>query len=114
MCSSLMRDRGFIFTLDALLALMTVIGFSGALTMLLDQRIDLNRECLYQISQDAVEVCSKKADFSVACFDILKEVSGAHYSFFRNGYKEFGENGGAELTITRHYSGQEIELRVWG
>ncbi len=106
------RDRGYIFTLDAVLSLVVVIGFGSALTMFLDQGDNLNRECLYQLAQDAMEVCSKKADFSEDCFSILNKASGAHYSLYKNGHRLFGEEGKADVTITRGYI-DRIELRVW-
>lgn len=112
MLLSLGRNRGFVFSLDAVLSFVIVIGFSGALFLFLDQNENLDSEYLYQISQDIMEVCSIKADFSQGCFDFLNK-TGAHYAFFVNGEKGFGENGTAEVTITRHYSRTEIKLRTW-
>lgn len=111
-CWRFERDRGYVFTLDAVLSLVIVIGFGSILVTFLDQGDNLNRECLYQLAQDAMEVCSKKADFSENCFDILSEVSGAHYSLYKNGRRLFGEEGKGDVTITRDYI-DKIELRVW-
>lgn len=111
-CWRFRRDRGYVFTLDAVLSLVIVIGFGSIATVFLDQGDNLNKECLYQLAQDAMEVCSKKADFSEGCFKILSEVSGAHYSLYKNDRKVFGEEGKADLTITRAYI-DGIELRVW-
>ena len=104
--------RGFVFTLDALLSLIIAIGFSNVLVLFLDQDESLSQEYLYQLSQDVMEVCSKKADFSNDCFGLLDSL-GVHYSFFRNGAREFGEIGTESVRITRHFSGSEIELRTW-
>ena len=106
------QDRGYVFTLDAVLSLVIVIGFGSILVNFLDQGDNLNSECLYQLAQDAMEVCSKKADFSEDCFNVLSEASGAHYSLYKNGRKAFGEDGKADVTITRAYI-DRIELRVW-
>jgi hypothetical protein len=92
--------------------LVIVIGFGSVLVTFLDQEDNLNSECLYQLAQDAMEVCSKKADFSEDCFNILNEASGAHYSLHKNGHRLFGEEGKADVTITRDYM-DKIELRVW-
>ncbi len=112
MCWRYRRDKGYLFTLDAVLSLVIVIGFGSILVSFLDQGDNLNRECLYQLAQDAMEVCSKKADFSEGCFSILNEVSGAHYSLYKNGHRIFGEEGKADLIITRDYI-DRIELRAW-
>ena len=104
--------RGFVFTIDALLSFIIAIGFSNVLVFFLDQDNSLAQEYLYQLSQDVMEVCSKKADFSNDCFGLLDSL-GVHYSFFRNGAKEFGDDGQAIVKITRHFSGSEIELRTW-
>ena len=111
-CWRFRPGKGYVFTLDAVLALVIVIGFGSALTMFLDQEDNLNRECLYQLAQDAMEVCSKKADFSENCFKVLSGASRAHYSLYKNGHRLFGEDGKADLTITRDYA-DKIELRVW-
>jgi len=105
-------SRGFVFTVDALLSFIIAIGLSSVLMLFLDQNESLSQEYLYQLSQDMMEVCSKKADFSKSCFGLLSEL-GLHYSFSRNGAKEFGEDGTAIVRITRHFSGNEIELRTW-
>jgi len=105
-------NRGFVFTIDALLSFIIAIGFSNVLVFFLDQDNSLAQEYLYQLSQDVMEVCSKKADFSNDCFGLLDSL-GVHYSFFRNGAKEFGDDGQAIVKITRHFSGSEIELRTW-
>jgi len=105
-------SRGFVFTVDALLSFIIAIGLSSVLILFLDRNQSLSQEYLYQLSQDMMEVCSKKADFSKGCFRLLDEL-GLHYSFFRNGVKEFGEDGTAVVRITRHLSGSEIELRTW-
>jgi len=111
-CWKYRLDRGYVFTLDAVLSLVIVIGFSGILVTFLDQEDNLNSECLYQLAQDAMEVCSKKADFSEDCFRVLGQASGAHYSLYKNGHRLFGEEGKADATITRDYI-DRIELRVW-
>lgn len=108
-----MRSRAFIFTFDALLSFAIAISLSNALIFFLDQSDSLNREYLYQLSQDVMEVCSIKFDFSKECFGILDQTSKIHYSFFKNGVKEFGEDGKAEIVIKRRFSDNEIELRTW-
>jgi len=98
--------------MDAALSFLVAMGFSNALVLFLDQNENLTHEYLYQTSQDMMEVCSKKADFSEGCFGKLKEI-GIHYAVFRNGHKEFGEEGKAEITIKRRFSDTTIELRTW-
>lgn len=105
-------NRGFVFTIDALLSFIIAIGLSNVLVLFLDQDNSLAQEYLYQLSQDVMEVCSKKADFSNDCFGLLDSL-GVHYSFFKNGAKEFGEIGTESVKITRHFSDDEIELRTW-
>jgi hypothetical protein len=105
-------DRGFVFTIDALLSFIIAIGLSNALILFIDQDQSLSQEYLYQLSQDVMEVCSKQADFSSDCFGLLDNL-GVHYSFFRNGAKEYGEDGTASVRIARHFSDDEIELRTW-
>ena len=105
-------DRGFVFTIDALLSFIIAIGLSNVLVLFLDQDQSLTQEYLYQLSQDVMEVCSKQADFSNDCFGLLNEM-GLHYALFRNGAKESGEEGTASVRIPRHFSDDEIELRTW-
>lgn len=105
-------DRGFVFTIDALLSFIIAISFSNVLVLFLEQDQGLSQEYLYRLSQDVMEVCSKQADFSSDCFGLLDGL-GVHYSFSRNGAKEFGEDGTASVRITRYFSNSEIELRTW-
>jgi len=104
------RNRGFIFTIDALLAFFIVIGLNSALLFYLDQGENLNHECLYQLAQDTMEICSM-TELSEKCFSIL-ETEGLHYSLFIDGKKKFGEDGMAEVAITRRYT-SGVELQVW-
>jgi hypothetical protein len=107
------QSRAFVFTLDALLSFSIVIGFTSVLFLALNQDENLNRECLYALAQDVMEVCSEKADFSEGCFDVLNATAFVHYALFKNGAKEFGEDGAAQITIARHYPIGGLELRVW-
>jgi len=57
-----------------------------------------------------MESCSKLG-FSQKCFDFMKNISGAHYAFYEDGEKIFGEEGKADVIIRRYAS--SLELRTW-
>lgn len=69
------KRRGFIYSLDAILSLMIIVGLTSSLIILQNKAGNLNNVFLYQLAQDAIEVCSKKNDLSPECFEILKKVN---------------------------------------
>lgn len=92
---------------------MIILGYAALLMTHTGPSWGLDKECLYMVSQDIMEVCSKKEDFSKDCFDNLKKIGKINYAFFENGRLLFGQTGGADINITRRYSDIEIELRTW-
>lgn len=63
--------------MDALLSALIVIGLTLSLSLVHNKAGDSNEIFLYQIAQDAVEVCSKKNDLSSECFSIVKKINPA-------------------------------------
>lgn len=59
-------QRGFVFSLEATVCLLVAIGSSFFL-LALPQKTDLNDAILFQLAQDAAEVCAKQQDYSANC-----------------------------------------------
>lgn len=98
------KSKGFVFSLDAILCCMIIIGLTSGLVFLLGENQNLNDVFLYQQAQDIVEVCSKK-ELSSDCFDFLIE-SNPSLSYCLNNC-----SGNERVLIKRNYP-EELEFGV--
>lgn len=98
------QDKGFIYSLDAIIACIIIITITSSLMLLVERECDLNKVFLYQQAQDLIEVCSKKEELTEECFDFLKEANPSLDYCLKN-----CEN--YEVLIKRHYN-EDFEFGI--
>ncbi|RLG21623.1 hypothetical protein DRN74_01835 [Candidatus Micrarchaeota archaeon] len=73
--------KAFLFTTDALLAFFLVMVILSVMIMSRQPLPDLNNEILFQMTQDAIEVCNLKAELSKSCVKKLMNHVGVSVAF---------------------------------
>lgn len=107
-------NKGFVYTLDALLSLGVALSMLSSLAII--QREDaMHGIALRGLAQDIMEVCSIREDFSYACFSEIRMASPSlRYSLYENGIKAHGDAGEKDyVSVKRRYPLQSLELRLW-
>ena len=72
------QSKGIVYSTDAIISLIIVIGLTGSL-ILVKETTDqnLNDVFLYQQAQDMLEVCSIRNELTDNCFSFITEVNPA-------------------------------------